>query len=210
MIGAPFHLWRLFRTGATFERTGAMAAILDAMEIRGWRRFAIHAFVWPFGRFGRTGNPDLPPLPRALQAPGHVEEDQFSGPGRSMMAANHADELGRVIGDRLGVEDAVRPEAAAGVIGPLPGAVGVHGEQSGAECVGDIGVFPAGIEHASVAHHGGIEVVILIEAQSADVRTVVVHDAEVGHLVISPFARDRLETGRGTEQDPIVPQVARV
>jgi ubiquinone biosynthesis protein len=70
MIGAVSHLWRLLRTGATFERTGAMAAILDAFEIRGWPRLAIRAFAWPFRVFGRDGNPDLPPLPRALQAMG--------------------------------------------------------------------------------------------------------------------------------------------
>ncbi len=70
MIRVPSHLWRLLRTGATFERTGAMRAILDALEIRGWPRFAIRAFAWPFGLFGRAGNPELPPLPRALQAMG--------------------------------------------------------------------------------------------------------------------------------------------
>ena len=70
MYRVPSHLWRLFRTGATFERTGAMVAILDAMEVGGWSRFAIRAFARPFGLFGRAGNPDLPPLPRALQAMG--------------------------------------------------------------------------------------------------------------------------------------------
>jgi len=70
MIRIPSHLWRLLRTGATFERTGAMRAILDALEIRGWPRFALRALAWPFGMFGRRGNPDLPPLPRALQAMG--------------------------------------------------------------------------------------------------------------------------------------------
>ncbi|NIP76375.1 MAG: 2-polyprenylphenol 6-hydroxylase, partial [Xanthomonadales bacterium] len=70
MFGIPSHLWRLLRTGATFERTGAMRAILDALEIRGWPRFVLRAFAWPFGMFGRKGNPDLPPLPRALQAMG--------------------------------------------------------------------------------------------------------------------------------------------
>ncbi|HUF86394.1 MAG TPA: AarF/UbiB family protein, partial [Thermohalobaculum sp.] len=70
MFGAPSHLWRLFRTGATFERTGAVCSILDAFAIRGWPRLAIRAFTWPLGLFGRAGNPDLPPLPRALQAMG--------------------------------------------------------------------------------------------------------------------------------------------
>jgi ubiquinone biosynthesis protein len=70
MYRATSHLWRLFRTGATFERTGAMSAILDALEVRGWPRLAIRSFAWPFGLFGQAGNPDLPPVPRALQAMG--------------------------------------------------------------------------------------------------------------------------------------------
>ncbi len=70
MFGPFQHLWRLFRTGATFERTGAVTSILDAFGIRGWPRWIIRAFTWPFWPFGRTGNPDLPPLPRALQAMG--------------------------------------------------------------------------------------------------------------------------------------------
>jgi ubiquinone biosynthesis protein len=70
MYRATSHLWRLFRTGATFERTGAMSDILDALEVRGWPRLVIRSFAWPFGLFGRAGNPDLPPVPRALQAMG--------------------------------------------------------------------------------------------------------------------------------------------
>lgn len=70
MLGPFQHLWRLFRTGATFERTGAVVSILDAFEIRGWPRLLIRAFTWPVGPFGRAGNPELPPLPRALQAMG--------------------------------------------------------------------------------------------------------------------------------------------
>ena len=70
MFRALSHLWRLFRTGATFERTGAMSDILDALEVRGWPRLAIRSFAWPFGLFGRTGNSNLPPVPRALQAMG--------------------------------------------------------------------------------------------------------------------------------------------
>lgn len=70
MFMAVRHLWTLMRTGATFERTGAMRAILDALEIRGWPRFAIRAVAWPVGLFGRAGNAELPPIPRALQAMG--------------------------------------------------------------------------------------------------------------------------------------------
>ena len=75
-------------------------------------------------------------------------------------------------GDGPGVEDAVRPEAAAGVMGPLPGAVGVHRHQPPGEGVRDVGVFPARVEDAAVGHHRGIEVVVLIEAQPAHARAV--------------------------------------
>ncbi len=70
MLGPAQHLWRLFRTGATFERTGAVSAILDALELSGWPRTIIRAFTLPLTPFGRAGNPALPPLPRALQAMG--------------------------------------------------------------------------------------------------------------------------------------------
>jgi len=95
MFTAIPHLWRLFRTGATFERTGAMVAILDAFEIRGWPRFAIRAFARPFGMFGRAGNPDLPPLPRALQAmgPAYVKFGQ--------VLSTRPDVTGRELGDQL-------------------------------------------------------------------------------------------------------------
>ncbi len=95
MFSALSHLWRLFRTGATFERTGAMVAILDAFEIRGWPRIALRAFAWPFGMFGRPGNPDLPPLPRALQAmgPAYVKFGQ--------VLSTRPDVTGRELGDQL-------------------------------------------------------------------------------------------------------------
>ena len=95
MIRVPSHLWRLLRTGATFERTGAMRAILDALEVRGWPRFAIRAFAWPFGLFGRAGNPDLPPLPRALQAmgPAYVKFGQ--------VLSTRPDVTGKELGDQL-------------------------------------------------------------------------------------------------------------
>ena len=113
----------------------------------------------------------LAPPPNALHgpfrlapAPGHVEQDQLSGPGRPMMACHDARELRGVRGNRLGIEDAIRPEAAAAVVGLLPRAVGIHGEQPRAERVGDVRVFPARVEHAPVAEHRGIEVVVLVEA----------------------------------------------
>jgi ubiquinone biosynthesis protein len=70
MFSAVQHLWTLMRTGATFERTGAMRAILDAMGLTGWPRFVLRAMAWPARPFGREGDPGLPPIARALQAMG--------------------------------------------------------------------------------------------------------------------------------------------
>jgi len=102
MIGAVSHLWRLLRTGATFERTGAMAAILDAFEITGWPRLAIRAFAWPFRVFGRDGNPDLPPLPRALQAmgPAYVKFGQVLSTRPDVTGEELGSQL-RLLQDRL-------------------------------------------------------------------------------------------------------------
>ncbi len=102
MFAAIPQLWRLFRTGATFERTGAMVAILDAFEIIGWPRFAIRALARPFGMFGRAGNPDLPPLPRALQAmgPAYVKFGQVLSTRPDVTGRELSDQL-RFLQDRL-------------------------------------------------------------------------------------------------------------
>ncbi|MEM8841672.1 MAG: 2-polyprenylphenol 6-hydroxylase [Pseudomonadota bacterium] len=70
MFSAPAHLWRLLRTGATFERTGALGELLDGFGITGWPRFVIRLVTRPVGIFGRKGDPSLPPIARAIQAMG--------------------------------------------------------------------------------------------------------------------------------------------
>ncbi|MEM7237523.1 MAG: 2-polyprenylphenol 6-hydroxylase [Pseudomonadota bacterium] len=70
MFSAPAHLWRLLRTGATFERTGALKELLDGFAVTGWPRLALRLLAAPVGLFGRSGNPSLPPIARALQAMG--------------------------------------------------------------------------------------------------------------------------------------------
>ena len=47
-----------------------MTEILDAFQVRGWRRMTVRAFVRPVGIFGRSSDPSLPPVARALQAMG--------------------------------------------------------------------------------------------------------------------------------------------
>lgn len=99
---APYHLWRLFRTGATFERTGAMTAILDAMEIHGWPRFAVRAFARPVGIFGRSGDPSLPPVARALMAmgPAYVKFGQVLSTRRDIVGSALVQQL-RFLQDQL-------------------------------------------------------------------------------------------------------------
>jgi ubiquinone biosynthesis protein len=102
LVRAPYHLWRLFRTGATFERTGAMRVLLDAFELRGWPRFALRAMAWPVGMFGRVGDPSLPPVARALQAmgPAYVKFGQVLSTRRDIVGAELVEQL-RFLQDRL-------------------------------------------------------------------------------------------------------------
>jgi ubiquinone biosynthesis protein len=64
------NIWRLIRTGATFERTGAMAVALAAMEVAPHLRLAARMLGWPFKWLGLRGDPALPPVTRALTALG--------------------------------------------------------------------------------------------------------------------------------------------
>ncbi|WP_426034713.1 2-polyprenylphenol 6-hydroxylase [Cypionkella sp. TWP1-2-1b2] len=66
----PHNIWRLIRTGATFERTGAMALALEAMDVTPRLRFAARMLGWPFKWLGLQGDLALPPVTRALTALG--------------------------------------------------------------------------------------------------------------------------------------------
>ena len=66
----PHNIWRLIRTGATLERTGAMDQVLAAFKAPPRLRFAARMLGWPFKWLGLKGDPDLPPTTRALTALG--------------------------------------------------------------------------------------------------------------------------------------------
>ena len=66
----PHNIWRLVRTGATLERTGAMRAVLDAMEAPRALRMTARILGWPFAWLGLKGDATMPPAPRALSALG--------------------------------------------------------------------------------------------------------------------------------------------
>jgi ubiquinone biosynthesis protein len=66
----PHNLWRLIRTGATFERTGAMREVLVAMNAPPRLRLLARVLGWPWAWLGLKGDPALPPVTRALTALG--------------------------------------------------------------------------------------------------------------------------------------------
>ena len=66
----PHNIWRLIRTGATLERTGAMGVVLDAFNAPAHLRLTARILGWPFKWLGLKGDLNMPPAPRALTALG--------------------------------------------------------------------------------------------------------------------------------------------
>jgi ubiquinone biosynthesis protein len=66
----PHNIWRLIRTGATFERTGAMSMALAAVDAPPSLRIAARVLGWPFQWLGLEGDPSQPPILRAITALG--------------------------------------------------------------------------------------------------------------------------------------------
>ncbi|MFP4239417.1 MAG: 2-polyprenylphenol 6-hydroxylase [Rhodosalinus sp.] len=127
----PHNIWRLIRTGATFERTGAMRAVLDAMEAPRPLRVAAHVLGWPFTWLGYAGDPAMPPITRAITAlgPAYIKFGQVLSTRPDVVGQDLADQL-RVLQDRLppfSVEEAkatireelgVEPDAVFDEFGP--------------------------------------------------------------------------------------------
>ncbi len=102
MLSAIPQLWRLLRTGATFQRTGALREILDAVGVQGTPRLALRAMAWPLGLFGRSGDPGLPPVARACQAmgPAYVKFGQILSTRPDVVGPRIVEQL-RFLQDRL-------------------------------------------------------------------------------------------------------------
>ena len=98
----PHNILRLIRTGATFERTGAMKVVLEAMDAPPALRIAARILGWPFTWLGYKGDPSLPPLPRALNAmgPAYIKFGQILSTRGDVVGADIAAEL-RVLQDKL-------------------------------------------------------------------------------------------------------------
>ncbi|MFV0491824.1 MAG: 2-polyprenylphenol 6-hydroxylase [Pseudorhodobacter sp.] len=66
----PHNFFRLVRTLATLERTGAIGVVLEAFEAPPRLRVMARIVGWPFKWLGLKGDPALPPVTRALTALG--------------------------------------------------------------------------------------------------------------------------------------------
>lgn len=98
----PHNIWRLIRTGATLERTGAMTVVLDAAETPTVARMALRGLVWPFQWLGLKGDANLPPLTQALHAlgPAYIKFGQVLSTRPDVVGAELAMQL-RVLQDKL-------------------------------------------------------------------------------------------------------------
>ncbi len=98
----PHNLLRLIRTGATFERTGAMQQVLAALEAPPRLRLAARILAAPFRWLGLRGDPALPPLVRALTAlgPAYIKFGQTLATRPDVVGTELAEEL-RYLQDKL-------------------------------------------------------------------------------------------------------------
>ncbi|EKE43794.1 2-polyprenylphenol 6-hydroxylase [Oceaniovalibus guishaninsula JLT2003] len=98
----PHNIWRLIRTGATLERTGAMNLVLDAFRAPPSLRFASKALGVPFKWLGYKGDPNLPPATRALTAlgPAYIKFGQVLSTRPDVVGDELALQL-RVLQDKL-------------------------------------------------------------------------------------------------------------
>ncbi|WP_405402398.1 2-polyprenylphenol 6-hydroxylase [Paracoccus sp. Ld10] len=98
----PHNILRLIRTGATFERTGAMAAVLDAVDAPIRVRLAARVLGRPFRWLGYKGDPTLPPITRAITAlgPAYIKFGQIMSTRADVVGPEMAGQL-RMLQDRL-------------------------------------------------------------------------------------------------------------
>jgi ubiquinone biosynthesis protein len=101
-VRGPHNLWRLIRTGATFERTGAMRELLALAEAPPGLRALARVLGWPFQWLGYEGDPSQPPIPRALTAlgPAYIKFGQIMSTRPDIVGPDLAREL-TVLQDRL-------------------------------------------------------------------------------------------------------------
>ena len=98
----PHNIWRLIRTGATLERTGAMLVVLEAMNVPPRLRLVARILGWPFAWLGLKGDPELPPATRALTAlgPAYIKFGQTLSTRPDVVGEEMAEQL-KYLQDKL-------------------------------------------------------------------------------------------------------------
>ncbi|PZQ97593.1 MAG: 2-polyprenylphenol 6-hydroxylase [Cereibacter sphaeroides] len=98
----PHNIWRLVRTGATLERTGAMGVVLQAFDAPPRLRLVARILGWPFKWLGLKGDPALPPATRALTAlgPAYIKFGQILSTRPDVVGEQLADQL-KYLQDKL-------------------------------------------------------------------------------------------------------------
>lgn len=98
----PHNIWRLIRTGATMERSGAMGLVLDAMDAPRPLRIAARVIAFPFRWLGYKGDPSMPPATRALTAlgPAYIKFGQILSTRPDVVGSGLSTQL-RVLQDKL-------------------------------------------------------------------------------------------------------------
>jgi len=98
----PHNIWRLIRTAATFERTGALGVVLNGMDAPTPIRVVTRVVGWPMRWLGYKGDPDMPPVTRALSAlgPAYIKFGQVLSTRPDLVGNNLAGQL-RVLQDKL-------------------------------------------------------------------------------------------------------------
>jgi ubiquinone biosynthesis protein len=101
-VRGPHNIWRLIRTGATLERTGAMGVVLEAMNAPPRLRLVARVLGWPFKWLGLRGDPALPPATRALTAlgPAYIKFGQILSTRPDVVGDELADQL-KYLQDKL-------------------------------------------------------------------------------------------------------------
>jgi ubiquinone biosynthesis protein len=101
-VRGPHNIWRVIRTGATLERTGAMSVVLEAFRAPPRLRFAARVLGWPFAWLGLKGDTDLPPATRALTAlgPAYIKFGQILSTRPDVVGEELAEQL-RYLQDKL-------------------------------------------------------------------------------------------------------------
>ena len=98
----PHKIFRLVRTGATFQRTGAMKVALNFLDIHPNLKILARVLGVPFSIFGLKGNKNLAPVSRALTAlgPAYIKFGQLLSTRPDIVGGELAVEL-QVLLDRL-------------------------------------------------------------------------------------------------------------